>query len=49
MMKKKSPASVMVFGAVASDCRVMPPHFIPAGVMTNIDKHLTILKESLIP
>ena len=31
VMNSKNPASVMVFGAVASDGRVMPPHFIPPG------------------
>ena len=31
-MKSKNPKSVMVFGSVASDGHVMPPHFIPAGV-----------------
>lgn len=49
VMKGKNPASVMVFGAVASDGRIMPPHFMPAGVMIDTDAYLTILKESLIP
>ena len=37
----------MVFEAVASDGRITPPHFIPAGVMIDTDELLTILKESL--
>ena len=49
VVKGKNPASVMVFGAVASDGRVMPPHFIPAGVRIGAEEYLTILKESLIP
>ena len=48
-IKGKHSASVMVFGAVASDGRIMPPHFIPAGVTIDTDEYLTILKESLIP
>ena len=39
----------MVFGAVASDGRIMPPLFIPAGVMIDTDAYLTIMKESRIP
>ena len=31
VMHSKNPASVMVFAAVASDGKVMPPHFIEAG------------------
>ena len=49
VMKGKNPASVMVFGAVASDGRVMPPHFIPAGVRIGAEEYLVILKEALIP
>ena len=48
-MKGKNPSSLMVFGAVTNDGRVMPPYFIPAGVMIDTDEYLTILKESLIP
>ena len=47
-MKGKNLALVMVFGTVESDGRVMPPHFIPAGMMLDTDEYLTILKESLI-
>ena len=49
VMKGKNPVSVMVFGAVASDGRMMPPNFIPAGVMIDTAEYLTILEESLIP
>ena len=47
--KGKYSASVMVFGAVASVGRIMPPNFIPAGVIIDTDAYLTILKESLVP
>ena len=32
VMQSKNPASVMVFAVVASDGKVMPPHFIEAGL-----------------
>ena len=35
VMQSKSPASVMVFAAVASDGKVTPPHFIEAGLKIN--------------
>ena len=35
VMQSKNPASVMVFPAVASDGKVMPPHFIEAGLKIN--------------
>ena len=49
VMKGENSVSVMEFGAVTSDGRVMPPHFIPVGMMIDTDEYLTILKESLIP
>lgn len=48
-MKSKNPMSVMVFGAVASDGHVMPPHFIPAGVRINAEEYISILEDILIP
>lgn len=45
----KNPASVMVFGAVASDGSVMPPHFIEAGLKVNTEVYLEILERILIP
>ena len=38
----------MVFGAVAGDGRVMPPHFVPAGLRIGTNEYLTILEEFLI-
>jgi len=49
VMKSKHPASSMVFGAVASDGRVMPPHFIKAGLKINTEEYLKILKDVLMP
>jgi hypothetical protein len=39
----------MVFGAVASDGSVMPPHFIEAGLKINTQEYLRILETSLLP
>ena len=44
-MQSKNPATVMVFAAVASDSKVMPPHFIEAGLKINTAKCLKILKD----
>ena len=49
VMQSKNPASVMVFAAVASDGKVMPPHFIEAGLKINTAEYLKILKDFLIP
>ena len=48
-MQSKNPASVMVFAAVASDGKVMPPHFIDAGLKINTAEYLKILKDVLMP
>lgn len=45
----KNPASVMVFGAVASDGSVMPPHFIEAGLKVNTVEYISILETVLLP
>ena len=49
VLRSKHPASVMVFGAVASDWRVIPPHFIPAGLRIDAKEYLAILQDVLIP
>ena len=49
VMQSKHPASVMVFGVVASDGKVMPPYFIDAGLKINTAEYLKILKEVLLP
>ena len=48
VMQSKNPASVMVFAAVASDGRVMPPHFIEAGLKINMAEYLNILNDVLL-
>ena len=48
-MQSKTPASVMVFAAVASDGKVMPPHFIEAGLKINTAEYLKVLKDVLMP
>lgn len=45
----KHPASVMVFGLVASDGKRMPPVFIPSGVRINTEVYVNILQESVKP
>ena len=40
VIKSKNLASVMVFGVVASDGKVMPPHFIEAGLKINTAEYL---------
>ena len=44
----KNPASVMVLAAVASEGKVMPPHFIEAGLKINTAEYLKILKDVLM-
>ncbi|KAF2362962.1 Homeobox domain-like [Trinorchestia longiramus] len=49
VMQSKNLASVMVFAAVASYGKVMPPHFIEAGLKINTAEYLKILKDVLMP
>ena len=49
VMQSINPASVMVFAAVASDGKMMPPHFIEAGLKINKAEYLEILKDILMP
>ena len=49
VMQSKHPTSVMVFGAVASNGKVMPMHFIEMGCKVNTVEYLKVLKEVLIP
>ena len=39
----------MAFAAVASDGKVMPPHFIETGLKINTAEYLKILKDVLMP
>ena len=45
----KNPASLMVFGALASDESVVNPYFIAVGSKIGIKEHQDILKTSLLP
>lgn len=45
----KHPASVMVFGLIASDGKKMPPVFIPSGVRINAEAYLEILCTKVKP
>ena len=49
VMQSKNPTSVMVFAAVVSDGKVMPPHFIKAGLKINRAEYLKILEDVLTP
>ena len=49
VMQSKNPASVMIFADVASDGKVMPPHFIEAGLKINTTEYLKILNDVLLP
>ena len=42
-------ANMTVFGAVASDGKVIPVHFIEACLKINIENYFNIVKEVLIP
>lgn len=45
----KHPASVMVFGLVASDGRKMDPVFIPEGDKVTTEVYITILSDYVLP
>ena len=49
VFETKNPASVMVFGAAASDGSVMDPRFIESGLKIGTKEYLDILKNSLLP
>ena len=48
-MKSKHPALVLVFLAVVSDSRIMPPHFIKAWTKINTSVYVKMLKKVLMP
>lgn len=47
--RSKHPASVMVFGLVASDGKKMPPVFIQSGMRINAEMYLEILRNHVKP
>ena len=48
-MKKKFPATVMVFGVVSSESHIMPPHIFEVGLKVNTKVYLDVLKSVVIP
>ena len=49
MMKTKCPATVIVFGVVSSEGRIMPPHIFEVGLKVNTKVYLDVLKSMVIP
>ena len=49
VMKKKFPATVMVFGVLSSEGHIMPPHIFEVGLKVNIKGYLDVLNSVVIP
>ena len=49
VMKKKFPATVMVFGVVSSEDHTMPPHIFEVGLKVNTKVYLDVMKSVVIP
>ena len=49
MMKTNFPATVMDFGVVSSESRIMPPHIFEVGLKVNTKVYLDVLKSMVIP
>ena len=49
MFQTNNPASLMVFGATASDGSVINPYFIAAGLKISTKAYLDYLKTTLLP
>ena len=49
VMKTRFPATVMVFGVVSSEGRIMPPHIFEVGLKINTKVYLDVLKSVVIP
>ena len=49
VMKTKFPATIMVFGVVSSEGRIMPPHIFEVGLKVNTKVYLDVLKIVVIP
>ena len=48
VMKKKFPATVIVFGVVSSEGHIMPPHIFEVGLKVNTKVYLDVLKSVVI-
>ena len=49
VMKKKFPATVMVFGVVWSESHIIPPHIFKVGLKVNTKVYFDVLKSEVIP
>ena len=49
LMRTKFGATVMVFGVVSSQGRIMPPHNFEVGLKVNTKVYLDVLKNVVIP
>ena len=49
VMKRKFPATVMVFGLVSSEGHIMPSHIFEVGLKVNTKVYLDVLKSVVIP
>ena len=49
MMKRKFPATVMVFDGVSSQGHIMPSHIFEVGLKVNTKVYLDVLKSVVIP
>ena len=47
--KTKFPATVMVFGVVSSEGKIMPSHIFEVGLKVNTKVYLDVLKSLVIP
>ena len=49
VMRIKFPATIMVFGVVSSESRIMPPHIFEVCLKVNTKVYLDVLKSGVIP
>ena len=49
VMKTKFLVTVMVFGVVSSEGRIIPPHIFEVGLKVNTKVYLDVLKSVVIP
>ena len=49
VMKRKFPATVMVFGVVSSEGHIMRPYIFEVGLKVHIKVYLDVLKSVVIP
>ena len=48
IMQSKNLASIMVYGGIASDGKVMPPHFIKVGLKINTVQYMKFLERVVL-